>query len=204
LITVLFSSLGLLALWRPQKTIINALLALAVIELFVFFGPVKTRGASAVELPPAQFTPAYQTYDNHLLHQNFALDPQQSYFHTTQQNLGQIYADDSIINTLNKVLGTSRCGQNVSPDCTLVLSKNANVEYWSPNKIILKRTDVGVVSLNMNVDSGWRISDKYIFAGQRPVNPELLFNIPDDNAPTYTLEYAPRFTPYWITWRLHR
>jgi hypothetical protein len=44
--------------------------------------------------------------------------------------------------------------------CGLVLSQNAVVDYWSPNKLIIKRTGSGDIRLNVNNSSYFYINGK--------------------------------------------
>lgn len=98
----------------------------------------------------------------------------------TRQNIGQIYADDSLINTLSSSppLVTARCAENTTPTCGFVVTKNATVTYWSPNKIIVERNQPVPIELNMNVEAGWRINDTYPFTKQVKLDPAVHFMLP--------------------------
>ena len=200
----IFSIFVLLAAWKPWRKAINVLLAAAVLELFVSFGSPRLSGTNFISLPAKPFPAAYQTYDNSLHHDDFADSPLHSYYYSTSVNTGQVYSDDSIINTLNKVLNTTKCGANTNPKCGLVLSNNATVTYWSPNKLALKRTGPGAITLNMNTEKGWRINGSYPFAGQSQLNPAINFTIPGSDTATYELIYAPKASPSWLTWKLSK
>lgn len=201
--------LVLLASWRNNYKIINFLLALAVFELFVTYG-----GASPIlgredwrSLPVATFNNSISQHDNGFRHYNYPDDPMNFYFHTTQRNIGQIYADDSIINTLSSspLLTSSRCAQNVNPDCKFVMSDNAIIRYWSPNNIVIERKGRGDITLNMNVDRSWQINGSYVFYSQSKLDPSLLFTIPDDTANhVYYLRYIPKFSSDWAEWKVSR
>jgi len=199
LIMTAFAILVFLLAWRTNKKLINILLLLSVIELFLTFGPPRVIGQNQISIPDnTSFSETFTQYDNGRKHLNMREDINNSYYYSTSKNIGQIYADDSMINTLNKVYGTSKCGINKNKDCSLVLSKNATISHWSPNKIVLERESKGEIKLNMNVQDGWRVNNKYIYADAKQLNPKTTFIIPDDNIQTYTLEYAPEFSPSWI------
>ncbi|MGB4768379.1 MAG: GtrA family protein [Candidatus Saccharimonas sp.] len=205
MIYTIFAILVLIASWKAQPKVINILLTLCVIELFITFGPLGVYSKGWTELPPTKFSAEFTQHDNNLMHTQRPEDPLSYYWYTTRMNRGQIYADDSIINTLSFTppLETSRCAQNTTPSCKFIHSDNAILESWSPNKIVIKRVASGNISINLNVDAGWRINGEYIYAQNKKLNPKYEF-ILYGNETTYTLEYAPKFSPSWITWRLSR
>jgi putative flippase GtrA len=199
-IVFVFSILVGLMASRSHQRIINILLAIAVVELFLTYGPPKNIGNDTLHLPKTSFDSTFKQIDNNERHAVTAHSTEESYYFSTLQNEGQIYSDDSIIDTLDHVLGTNRCGVNVRPSCTLIMSHNARVEYWSPNKIILRRTATGPIELNMNVERGWQVNDHYIFPDRVSVNPASLFILPDSGTQTYELEYASKLSPAWFAW----
>ncbi|MGZ6005597.1 MAG: hypothetical protein ACXWLH_05640, partial [Candidatus Saccharimonadales bacterium] len=202
LIMTVFAVLLFLLAWRRNPKIINALLVISVVELFLSHGPPRIMGKNTISIPAAKFSSNFMQYDNGKDHTDMS-DPNKLYYYTTSKNVGQVYADDSLINTLSGFapLPTSRCAYNTSKNCSFVMSHNAKVTYWSPNKIILHRTGNGPIELDMNVESGWRVNGQYIFAGDTSLQPAIRFLIPN-NAADYTLEYAPRLSPSWISWKL--
>lgn len=207
LVFTMFAILVFLAAWPRDKKVINILLAFSAVELFLISGPPKVIGKPAITLPAANLSNTFNQYDSNRQHPvdntaTVAKHPIYSYYYSTSQNTGQIYADDSLIDTLH-YLNTQRCGQNLNPSCSLVLTHNADVTYWSPNKITLKRTAPGPIELNMNVEKGWRVNNVYPFAVITRLDPTLDFVLPN-NANNYTLQYAPKLSPSWIVWRLKR
>lgn len=203
-----FSLLLLLLAWRPNKRLINVLLLLAVVELFVTNGPPRVTGKNLFVIPPAKFSATFSQYDNDHQHIGVYGDTSilHSYYYMTSTNTGLIYADDSLVNTLPKdplLVPTDRCGLNVSSDCSLVQTHNAQIVYWSPNKIVLRRTAPGPVRLDMNVESGWRVNGVYPFASIQNLVPAYDFVL-TDNASSYTLQYAPKLSPSWVAWRVQR
>lgn len=198
-----FSILVFIAAWRSNKKIINLLLLAAVVELFVAFGPMRGWANLAITPPQSQFSSTFKQQDNNRNHTDIRGDISRSYFYSTSQNIGNLYGDDSIINTLNGVLSTARCGENVNPKCDLVLSDNATITYWSPNKIVLKRTAPGAIELNMNREKGWKINDTYPFVDRASLDPSLPFIITDITKQFYTVDYQPKFSPPWLLQKLH-
>jgi hypothetical protein len=198
----MFSVLVFLATWKRNRLLIDGLLLLAAIELFISYGPISHR-LVPVYTPPVQFSNTFTQYDNgrkHLVKDN---NPLRFYDYSTRSNVGQVYSDDSIIDTLDGVYNTSRCGVNKSPSCSLVITHNATVTYWSPNKIIVMRTSPGDIELNMNPERGWRVNNTYPFVGLKNLDPIQRFILPGNNA-TYTIEYAPKLSPGWTSWKLSR
>lgn len=205
LVFVVFSLLVFISSWKKNQKLINVLLLMSVVELFLSFGPPRMNGQDQIALPAARFEASFTQHDNHLKHTDFDTMPQNSYYFMTRQNVGQIYADDSLINTLSSSppLTTARCAENTTSSCDFVITKNATVIYWSPNKIIISRNQPGPIELNMNVEAGWRINDTYPFAKQVRLDPAIHFMLPAAQT-TYTLEYSPKYSPSWFTWKLNR
>lgn len=196
-----FAILVFLSSWKKQQRIINLLLLLAVAELLIGAKPIQYNEFPSINADSSTYNNNYTTYDNGKEHLDMITKPEHSYYISTRQNKGQIYADDSLINTLNQVIGTSKCGENINPKCDLVLSDNAEVTYWSPNKIILKRTAPSEIVLNMNTERGWLINGKYIFLPQKSINPVINMTLPE-GSDTYSLEYIPKFSPNWFIFKI--
>lgn len=74
-------------------------------------------------------------------------------YEATLFNLGVIQANDALITNLSPE-DTPLCGWEKG--CGFILSNNAELTSWSPNKIVLKRTNSGTIKLNMN-DSNYLI-----------------------------------------------
>ncbi len=197
-----FAILAFLAAWKTNKKFINVLLALAAIELFFTYGPPRIDGSYQVKLPPSHFANTFSEYDNGRNYLDVSSNPMSSFYYATSNNKGQVYSDESFVDTLDKVVGTDKCGINVDPACTFVMTHNAKVVYWSPNKIVLRRTGPGNIELNMNLAGGWRINNVYPFASIKSINPAIPFIITGSKTKNYTLEYAPKLSPGWLSWRI--
>ena len=117
--------------------------------------------------------------------------PKNNYFFLTEatiNNVGQIIADNALVDT--RIEPTKRCDVDEA-GCNYIMSDNANVNYWSPNKIYLTRTAPGDIQVNMNPGAHWSVNGQYIFAKELTVNPENNFIIKDDNTKEYSIEYKP-------------
>lgn len=122
---------------------------------------------------------------------NSGQPPRSNYFFLTEatiNNVGQIIADNALVDT--RIEPTKRCNVDEAK-CNYIMSDNANVTYWSPNKITLSRTASGDIQINMNPGSHWNVNGQYIFAKEMTVNPENNFIIKDDKAKEYSIEYKP-------------
>ena len=203
LIFTLFSLLMLFSFSLKKSMVINLLLLLSVLELFFTFGPPRFTGANEFTLAKSNFSSVFTEYDNNFSHLDSYQYPLHSYYYSTRMNIGQIYADNSLVDTLHKTKKTVHCGKNTNPNCNLILTDNATITYWSPNEIRIKRTGVGPVELNMNVDGSWRVNNVYIFAPTTSINPSERFYLSDTSS-NYTLSYSPKYSSSWVKWKLNQ
>lgn len=107
-------------------------------------------------------------------------------YEATLFNTGVIQANDALIYK-TPLDQTPLCGWE--DNCGFIRSKNAEVTFWSPNKVILKRTDSGPITLNINHSSYFLIN------GQRDITrdvaePYELFVI-NDQSEEITIEVKP-------------
>lgn len=105
----------------------------------------------------------------------------------TREHRAQLITDTALLET--RAIGTLRCDED-DKGCKYVLSNNANVIYWSPNKIILKRTSGGSIVLNSNPASGWAANGVPIFNHLDIVTSKKSFTLQDEAVQT-TLMYLP-------------
>jgi len=73
-----------------------------------------------------------------------------------------------------------------------IVSKNAKIVSWSPNKIILERLGEGPIELNVNPGNYWKINGKRIFYNMKVTEPYSSFII-NDNSKIITCEIEPSF-----------
>jgi hypothetical protein len=152
------------------RKLINICLGISVIELFVIGSPQLAS--------PYIITPAiYQSSSvlNEQVHydvKRYGIPYDENLTATTRSNIGQVIAGDSLLDTRQGPpvgISTIRCDSDNS--CPFVLTNNATVSSWSPNKITLKRIAPGPIKLNMNPGKYWLVNDEYVFAGMRLAEP---------------------------------
>ncbi|HSW81398.1 MAG TPA: GtrA family protein [Candidatus Saccharimonas sp.] len=196
--------LFILAAYNGKKfsKIITVILAFTVIELFVIGAPNM---ASSYIVIPAQYrsaqAPFDQEYKYNIPRPQYANNKEflsrysydENLTETTRNNLGQVIAGDSLVDT-RQPNSTIRCGANQG--CKLI-SDNATLVYWSPNKIVLQRTAPGPIVLNMNFGNGWQVNGVYAFASA-PIVDTLHPFIVNDPSQVLTLKYVPKFSPNWL------
>ncbi|HSX27968.1 MAG TPA: hypothetical protein VLF60_00785 [Candidatus Saccharimonadales bacterium] len=109
-------------------------------------------------------------------------------YEATTFNLGTLQANDALVDLNTKP--TPRCGYEKG--CELVLSGNAKLTFWSPDKIVFTRTGPGKIKLNMN-DSNY-----FVINGHRDTHLLVAeayhdFIVPvGDNVQTITIAVQPR------------
>lgn len=108
-------------------------------------------------------------------------------YEATTFNEGVLQANDALVDLNTKY--SPRCGWEKG--CGLVLSKNAKVTYWSPNKIVLTRTAPGNLNLNFNASNYFVVNGKRL-TGVRVAEPYTKFNLNvPDTTKTVTIEVKP-------------
>lgn len=198
----------IIAVYKDKRfsKIINIILFLTVIELFI--GGTRTIASSYTVVaeqyrsPQSEFKqmfryrvprPAYLNDPTFLTVNSF----DENLYESTRNNIGQVVAGDSLVDT-RQPKSTIRCGEN-QENCKFI-SDNAEIIYWSPNKLILSRTGPGPINLNMNPGNGWMVNGKYIFNKYKITDPLSSFVI-EDQSQTITLDYSPQYSP---SWALHK
>jgi len=193
--------IGTLKYSRTQRLYIHALLAtnLVILMLFVIQAPnLYTLPNKAVKYdfntqsPPEQLSRWSTPRDTENVDDNL--------YPAIQNNIGQI-STNLVPFFDTKFGGTKRCSEIIKP-CQFIISKNAELEFWSPNKIILKRNAAGPIELNMNPTKYWLLNNKqYLFTGDRFTDPHGSF-IFDNESSTIELEYSPPLTIDWLRSKL--
>jgi hypothetical protein len=176
---------------------INILLALATIELFFYSSPYLGKPYS---IPMNQTRSTYASFEQRSLYQTkrLGIPYDENLTDATRNNYGQIIAGDALVDTRYPAPWgdpTIRC--SIDTGCDYVITKNATVDYWSPNKIILKRTQPGIIKLDMNPGRGWVINGKYVFLNMKTVDPEQEFIITDESN-IITIVYRPHLSIDWV------
>jgi len=101
-------------------------------------------------------------------------------------NMGVLYANDSFVQIALANKTSPRCGLDIG--CSFIMSKNAKVIFWSPNKIILERIDTKNIILNANESNYMLINGKR--SDIKISEPFRSFIIKDKGA-IITIEMAP-------------
>lgn len=198
--------LVVIATYRGQrfKRTINIILIFTVAELFIT--GIQSFGRTyVVELQQYNYkgvTQFTQEYKYRVPRPQYAGDAaflaaypyDMNLTETTMNNLGQVIADDSLVDT-RQPHSTNRCGANQG-NCPFI-SDNAEITSWMPNKITIKRLTPGPIYLNMNPGRGWKVNGVYAFATYKVTDPLAQFVI-QDKAYAITLEYAPVLSPAWV------
>lgn len=202
---LMWSSLIVLCILAAYKyarftKIINAILALTVIELFasglMFFShvvwvpTVMHRGADAPFGQEVHYRAPRPEYANDpAFYKMYPYD--ENLYGATIDNVGQVIAGDSLVDT-RQPHSTSRCGA-ASGSCPFI-SANAVVNSWTPNRIVITRLGPGPIDLDMNPGRGWHVNGKTPFANYKIVDPLKPFTV-DDPSSTIILDYAPSLSP---------
>jgi hypothetical protein len=109
------------------------------------------------------------------------------YFSGTKANYGEVRGYEAILD-YNLYRPTNRCG--INKGCGLVLTNNASIDYWSPNKIIVSRNQPGEIKLNINPGSYWLVNGKRIWPNDKVVVLTKDFTL-NDNQNKYELLISP-------------
>lgn len=115
-------------------------------------------------------------------------------YEATANNLGQSRGYEPLVDTY--YAPTARCG--VVQGCSFVMSKNANVVSWSPNKIVLKRTNEEPIELNMNPSNYWLVNGEPAFPTARTAEVMQRFIVTNKDE-TITLSVKPYGLSRFIT-----
>ncbi len=177
------------------KRTINIMLAIAVIELFIYSMPQISK---PYFLPINSFRPSTADFEQHTLFdvKRYGVPYDENLTGATQNNIGQVISGDALVDTRFKEPwgdSTLRCG--VEENCSLV-TNNGSISYWSPNRIVINRTGIGDIELDMNLGRGWKVNGLYLFTGYRTVEPNKKYLL-TGNQKQYILEYKPRFSIKW-------
>lgn len=189
-----FGLLAILFLARlPKKPFVYIILGLSVLD-------VGLSSRAALNYAQAKYQPPtnrHSIIDQQAFYQNQPDIRLSSlrFLNATQSNVGDVFGYEplgefSIVANDDFSHGlTIRCGSNQT-DCPFVLSKNAVVTKWTPQKFELKRSSSGKIELNMNPGNNWYENGKLLFGGQKEFELKERFIIKDP-AETIVVEYRP-------------
>jgi len=182
---------------RNIRICVNAILFVALLEVGLLNFGFATAPLSITPLQVRSTQAPFEQYSHFITSDNYdkkAFIFAEFLYEGTINNYGQVIAAESLVDT--RTLPTIRCG--INEGCPFVMSQNANVDYWSPNRIVLTRTRDGVIELNMNPSKYWLVNGQRIFAKDRVAEPSEKFII-TDSSKQITLEVVPKYSiEYWL------
>jgi hypothetical protein len=171
---------------RKQRIIILCALFLSASELFLSgFSRLHTPYNITLNTKTPQTT---FTQLKNWNQQRGGVPYDENFTEATMNNIGQIIAGDSLIDTRQPDVPTARCDE--TKEGCLFVSSNAEITYWSPNELRLKRISGGPIEINMNPSSNWLVNGKQVFKAYRVVETNQLFIIQDQST-NIVLKYQP-------------
>lgn len=195
--------IGLMAQKGPARSfyrfIISAFVVLGVAELFLlnlgyqnrilWHNPVKPT-ESTLEYPfiqTGQFGRLMTLPNGVQLPDDGRMPAHYREFEATLYNTGVLYANDALVDLNTKA--TPRCGYEQG--CETVLSGNAKITSWTPNKFVLERTGPGRIKLNMNNSNYYVVNGKRT-TGVRTAEPykDYYLDVSEDTK-VITIEITP-------------
>lgn len=181
--------IGSVQLNKKTTRVVNVLLLATVLELFVI-GSAKINDTYVIESSARYTKNSTFVQHAHWNYQRKGIAIDENFTEATRNNVGQIIAGDSLIDT-RAAVKTVRCDES-DPNCTF-LSSNARLISWTPNKIDIERIASGTIYINTNAGSHWSINGVQNHA-IKVVDPSIPFAI-DTEDTNIRLEYSPPFTP---------
>lgn len=185
---------------RSALLIVSALLAVAVVQV----------AASNIHWARSSWNPKYldttsMKTDSAALQRTtppepvrlWYAEPSKAEYALTKSTLyhkTQILTDNALSPTI--AFGTARCN-STEKNCKFVLTNNAKVVQWSPNKLLLQRTAHGIIELNATPGSGWRINETSAYAGMPPAAALERFVI-NDPSKKIVVDYVERGSFDWF------
>jgi hypothetical protein len=203
--------IGLMVKLAPKKSFVRfsviCLLCLGVGELFFLNCgyPGRILGRTVIDAPkPSYEYPFVQTSyfgetrklaDGSTLPDDGNMPHAYREYEATRHNEGILYANDALVQLAldpRRSPGHPTCP--VEEGCNFVRTGNAKVTYWSPNKIVLERTQPGDIKLNMNNSNYFVINGKRD-STLRVAEPFTDFTIKQpDSVKTITIVAKPSLT----------
>lgn len=174
--------IGIIKLNDRQENIVRLLLFLSLIEIAFFTIPyMKVMNPNIIYSDHIRNEYSFQQYDD------FGMNEYMRYFKGTRANYGEVRGYEAILD-YNYYRPTNRCG--INKGCEFVITNNAKIDYWSPNKIIISRTQPGEIKLNINPGSYWLVNGKRLWPNGKVVVLTKDFSL-NDNQNKYELVISP-------------
>lgn len=172
---------GSISMTPKLEKVVKTVLVLAVLEIgFFTMRYIQFMAPQASYITPEHHT-EFEQYDN--LPDNGRM----RYLQETQSNLGEVRGYEAILG-YDLMRPTNRCG--INNGCEFVITHNAEVTYWSPNKITLQRTGDGPIKLNLNPGSYWVVNGRRLWPNMKVVELTQDFVL-DDGVTNYSLIVRP-------------
>ena len=198
--------IGLTVKTIPKKTFLNFLLYtflfLGISEMFLLNWGYQANDlthvldASHKSITSYQFQQFYEFGDTlnlpggGKLHNDGHLPHFYREYEGLTYNMGVLHANDALIDI--NTLPTPRCSWAYG--CNLVLTQNAKLISFSPNKMVFERTGPGSIELNMN-DSNYFVVNGYRDTSVKVAEPYNNFYINVPNSTKYiTVKVRPSMT----------
>lgn len=179
--SVLFILLGII-LSKAKIKFFNTILLIVVIELFLinrlfFFH-------EAIKFIPPVSKSIFDIYTD------YEKKDSNRFYKSTLANLSEVHGYEPIIGYQYDERPTKRVGYNLGGK---LISDNAEIISFTPNKIVIKRLREGKIILNINPSNYWRVNGKQNFRSYRAVEINELFEI-DDPSETIVCEVKPSYS----------
>lgn len=179
------------------RTLINILLLISVVELFITSMPYLSKPYVINITEPVSRNQTIQQKKEHN-NKRLGITYDENLTEATKENIGQLIAGDSLIDTrFAPPVGTETSRCSVDDGCPFVLSKNASVTSWSPNKITLQRMGDGLIELNTNPGSCWTANGRPLFPRTKITQPNERFLI-NESSSVITISCEPKYSAEWI------
>ena len=163
---------GIIKLNKNQNRIVCIILFLSIVEISTFnFSYLKFMNPN-IPIINTDGNNSFEQYDD------LSAKSTMRYFDETRKNVGEIRGYEAIL-SYDLFRPTDRCG--INNGCGIIISNNANLIYWSPNKINLLRTGAGDIEVNINPGSYWLVNNKRVFRDMRVVELTRRFIISDQS-----------------------
>ncbi len=171
-----------LAFYKIKGKVLYLLLGLTVVELFFIHTSVFYRNYTKI-IKPIEESEFEQFVD-------YKADNPNRFYLATLANRGEVRGYEPIIGYDYNTRETKRVGINFGGK---IISDNAQIIYWSPNKIIIQRKASGIIELNINPGNYWKVNGIRKYRDFRVTEPNELFYI-NDPANTIVCEIEPSYS----------
>ncbi len=169
--------------WRQIEVIICLALAITVGQEVAFIRP-QFKNIFNTTLPAVTKNKPFEQYEYYP-----AVEGGYTGMYPAQlAGYGEVWGYEAVLGYNWKAKATARCG--VNNGCQL-LSPNAELTFWSPNVVKLKRLDQGQITININPSSYLRVNGRWLYPESK-VSELLETVVVTDPADSIILEMRPQ------------